>query len=172
MCVLCVAVAADKATRPADITARDITLGRANFLASAKYSAIATGGTGGLACSNPVQWAKSGFQATMMSKYLLVLLLIASPAVAQVKLTPKTSAAHPDPCAPIGRTADGKLVYSMKCENLPVPPPSPQAELREGAAARRRAGARDAAEWRFRLVLRPQVTGRAPCAKPDGVLFA
>ncbi|MGY3367970.1 hypothetical protein ACVWZL_005095 [Bradyrhizobium sp. GM2.4] len=131
MCVLCVAVAAEMATRPADITARDITLGRANFLASAKYSAIATGGTGGLACSNPVQWAKSGFQATMMSKYLLVLLLIASPAVAQVKLTPKTSAAHPDPCAPIGRTADGKLVYSMKCENLPVPPPSPQAELRE-----------------------------------------
>ncbi|MDH2398552.1 hypothetical protein QCM77_00900 [Bradyrhizobium sp. SSUT18] len=67
----------------------------------------------------------------MMSKYLLILLLIASPAVAQVKLTPKTSAVHPDPCAPIGRTADGKLVYSMKCENLPAPPPPPQAELRE-----------------------------------------
>jgi hypothetical protein len=67
-----------------------------------------------------------------MSKYLLVLLLIASPAAAQVKLTPKTSAAHPDPCAPIGRTADGKLVYSMKCENLPAPPlPPPQAELKE-----------------------------------------
>jgi hypothetical protein len=66
-----------------------------------------------------------------MSKYLLILLLIAAPAAAQVKLTPKTSAAHPDPCAPIGRTADGKLVYSMKCENLPVPPPPPQAELRE-----------------------------------------
>ena len=67
-----------------------------------------------------------------MSKYLLVLLLIASPAAAQVKLTPKTSAAHPDPCAPIGRTADGKLVYSMKCENLPAPPrPPSQAELKE-----------------------------------------
>ncbi|MET4231092.1 hypothetical protein AB7Z32_12700 [Bradyrhizobium sp. 482_C4_N1_1] len=67
-----------------------------------------------------------------MSKYLLVLLLIASPAAAQVKLAPKTSAAHPDPCAPIGRTADGKLVYSMKCENLPAPPPPPpQAELKE-----------------------------------------
>jgi hypothetical protein len=70
-----------------------------------------------------------------MSKYLLVLLLIASPAVAQVKLTPKTSAARPDPCAPIGRTADGKLVYSMKCENLPAPPPPPpQAELKEAPA--------------------------------------
>ena len=67
----------------------------------------------------------------MMSRYLLVLLLFASPAVAQVKLTPKTSVAHPDPCAPIGRTADGKLVYSMKCENLPAPPPPPQAELKE-----------------------------------------
>lgn len=67
-----------------------------------------------------------------MSKYLLVLLLIVSPAAAQVKLTPKASAAHPDPCAPIGRTADGKLVYSMKCENLPAPPaPPPQAELKE-----------------------------------------
>lgn len=71
-----------------------------------------------------------------MSKYLLVLLLIASPAAAQVKLTPKATAAHPDPCAPIGRTADGKLVYSMKCENLPAPPsPPPQAELKEAPAA-------------------------------------
>ncbi|SDJ60074.1 hypothetical protein SAMN05216338_10561 [Bradyrhizobium sp. Rc2d] len=67
----------------------------------------------------------------MMSRYLLVLLLIASPAAAQVKMTPKTTAAHPDPCAPIGRTADGKLVYSMKCETLPAPPPPPQAELKE-----------------------------------------
>jgi hypothetical protein len=64
-----------------------------------------------------------------MSRYLLVLLLMASPAMAQVKLAPKTPAATSDPCAPIGRTADGKLVYSMKCENLPAPPP--QAELKE-----------------------------------------
>lgn len=69
-----------------------------------------------------------------MSKYLLVLLLIASPAVAQVKPAPKISAAHSDPCAPIGRTADGKLVYSMKCENLPAPPVPPQAELKEAPA--------------------------------------
>ena len=67
-----------------------------------------------------------------MSKYLLVLLLIAAPAAAQVKPTPRSSAAHLDFCAPIGRTADGKLVYSMKCENLPAPPPPPpQAELKE-----------------------------------------
>lgn len=66
-----------------------------------------------------------------MSRYLLVLLLTASPAAAQVKMTPKAPAGHPDPCAPIGRTADGKLVYSMKCESLPAPPPPPQAELKE-----------------------------------------
>ncbi|MBR0689047.1 hypothetical protein JQ594_24200 [Bradyrhizobium manausense] len=71
-----------------------------------------------------------------MSKYLLVLLLMVSPAAAQVKPAARTSAAHPDPCAPIGRTADGKLVYSMKCESLPAPPlPPPQAELKEAPAA-------------------------------------
>lgn len=66
-----------------------------------------------------------------MSRYLLVLLLMASPAAAQVKMTPKTVAGHQDPCAPIGRTADGKLVYAMTCEHLPAPPPPPQAELKQ-----------------------------------------
>jgi hypothetical protein len=65
-----------------------------------------------------------------MKKLVLVTLLISSPAFAQTKLTPKNTTARVDNCAPIGRTADGKLVYSMKCENLPVPPaPPPQAEL-------------------------------------------
>lgn len=64
-----------------------------------------------------------------MWRYLLILLLLASPAAAQVKMRPKTAAGHQDPCAPIGRTADGKLVYSMTCETLPSPPP--QAELKE-----------------------------------------
>jgi hypothetical protein len=64
-----------------------------------------------------------------MKKFLLVLLLIASPAWAQTKLTPKgTTARVVDNCAPIGRTAKGELVYSMKCDNLPAPPPPPQAE--------------------------------------------
>jgi hypothetical protein len=76
------------------------------------------------------------FQATPMWRYLLALLVVASPAAAQVKPTPKTAtAARPDPCAPIGRTADGKLVYSMKCEILPASPPPPaQAELKEAPA--------------------------------------
>jgi hypothetical protein len=55
--------------------------------------------------------------------------LISTPAWAQTKLVPKTATARVDNCAPIGRTEDGKLVYSMKCDNLPAPPsPPPQAE--------------------------------------------
>ncbi|MGV7218099.1 hypothetical protein [Bradyrhizobium sp. UFLA05-112] len=70
-----------------------------------------------------------------MWKYLLVLALVASPTAAQMKQPPKAATAvRPDPCAPVGRTADGKLVYSMKCENLPAPSsPPPQAELKEVA---------------------------------------
>jgi hypothetical protein len=65
-----------------------------------------------------------------MKKLVFAILLIASPAWAQTKLLPKNVTARADPCAPIGRTADGKLVYSMKCENLPAPPPPPpQAEI-------------------------------------------
>lgn len=70
-----------------------------------------------------------------MKKFVLVILLVSSPAWAQTKLTPKNTTARVDNCAPIGRTADGKLVYSMKCDNLPVPPsPPPQAEVREAPA--------------------------------------
>jgi len=69
-----------------------------------------------------------------MKKLILVMLLLSSPALSQTRLGPKAPA-RVDNCAPIGRTADGKLVYSMKCENLPVPPaPSPQAEARETPA--------------------------------------
>jgi hypothetical protein len=70
-----------------------------------------------------------------MKKLVLVVLLVSSPALAQTKLTPRATTARVDNCAPIGRTADGKLVYSMKCDNLPAPPsPPPQAELREAPA--------------------------------------
>ena len=86
-----------------------------------------------------------------MKKLLLVLVLISSPAWGQTKLTPKSTTARADPCAPIGRTADGKLVYSMKCENLPGPPAPPaEAEVAPAAAA----GAGGAAQRHFRLVLR------------------
>ena len=67
-----------------------------------------------------------------MKKLVFAVLLISSPALAQTKLLPKSVTARVDNCAPIGRTEDGKLVYSMKCENLPVPPP--QAQIREAPA--------------------------------------
>jgi hypothetical protein len=75
-----------------------------------------------------------------MKKILLLILLMASPAWAQTQLTPKAAtpkgtARVVDNCAPIGRTAKGELVYSMKCDNLPAPPaPPPQAEVREAPA--------------------------------------
>jgi hypothetical protein len=78
----------------------------------------------------------------MKKKQLLALALVSLPATsmmslpawAQTRLTPKGVTARTDNCAPIGRTANGQLVYSMKCENLPAPPsPPPQAELRETA---------------------------------------
>ena len=75
-----------------------------------------------------------------MKKILLVVLLAASPAWAQTALTPKsaskgTAARAVDTCAPIGKTAKGELVYSIKCDNLPVSLPPPQAEVREAPAA-------------------------------------
>ena len=69
-------------------------------------------------------------QEKPMKKLVFAILLIASPAWAQTKLAPKGVTARADNCAPIGRTADGQLVYSMKCDNLPAPPPPPpQAEV-------------------------------------------
>ena len=74
-------------------------------------------------------------ERTPMKKLVFAILMIASPAWAQtnqVKPAPRAVTARADVCAPIGRTADGKLVYSMKCDNLPVPvapAPPPQAEV-------------------------------------------
>jgi hypothetical protein len=64
-----------------------------------------------------------------MKKLIFIILLVASPAWAQVKLVPKNVATRADPCAPIGQTADRKLVYSLKCDNLPAAPPPPVAEV-------------------------------------------
>ena len=86
-----------------------------------------------------------------MKKFMLILLLVVSPAWAQTQLTPKGATTRAvDYCAPIGRTAKGELVYSMKCDNLPAPPaPPPQAEVKEAGPA----GAGSAEERHFRLVL-------------------
>jgi hypothetical protein len=84
-------------------------------------------------------------RAKPMKKLILAVLLLASPVLAsqvlvspvwaQTKLTPKNVTARVDNCAPIGRTAKGELVYSMKCDNIPAPPaPPPQAEAQEPSA--------------------------------------
>lgn len=57
---------------------------------------------------------------------LILLAILTSSAWAQSK----SAAKRGDPCAPIGKTADGKLVYSMSCDAMPVPivPPRPAAD--------------------------------------------
>ena len=60
-----------------------------------------------------------------MRKLAILFLLMASPAWAQSK---PVGGRRADPCAPIGQTADGKLVYSMLCKNLPAPPSAPRAD--------------------------------------------
>jgi hypothetical protein len=70
-----------------------------------------------------------------MKNLVLLFLVMSSPAWAQTRLVPKSVTARADNCAPIGRTEDGKLVYSMKCEHIPTPPsPPPQAEVKEAPA--------------------------------------
>lgn len=71
-----------------------------------------------------------------MKKLLLLLLVTSPPAWAQAQLVPapksqKSTVTRVDPCAPIGKTARGELVYSLKCDSLPAPPPPPQAEVKE-----------------------------------------
>ena len=73
-----------------------------------------------------------------MKKAVLLMLVMVQPAWAQTRPVPK---GQPNPradvCAPIGRTEDGKLVYAMKCETLPVrpaPAAAPQAEVKEAPA--------------------------------------
>ena len=72
-----------------------------------------------------------------MTKPILAVLavtpLLFQPVLAQTKLTPKAAVSHPDNCAPIGRTANGELVYSMKCDNIPAPAAPPQARIEETA---------------------------------------
>ena len=68
-----------------------------------------------------------------MKKLLLALVLAVSPAWGQTKPAPKGATGRVDICAPIGKTAKGELVYSIKCDNLPAP--SPQAETKEAPAA-------------------------------------
>lgn len=63
-----------------------------------------------------------------MRTAILALALILFPVAVSAQHKPLVKRAA-DPCAPIGKTADGKLVYSLKCDAIPVPvvtaPPPP-----------------------------------------------
>ena len=61
-------------------------------------------------------------QKPIVTMVLATSVLMSVPASAQTKLTPKTQGSRADNCAPIGRTANGELVYSMKCDTIPAPP--------------------------------------------------
>jgi hypothetical protein len=70
-----------------------------------------------------VLWGNS-MKKLPLTLLLLTCFAMVGAASAQTKLTPRaTTAARVDNCAPIGRTANGELVYSMKCDNIPAPPP-------------------------------------------------
>ncbi|BAM91787.1 hypothetical protein S58_58100 [Bradyrhizobium oligotrophicum S58] len=56
-------------------------------------------------------------------------------AMAQTAPAPKGNTKRADACAPIGRTEDGKLVYSMKCESIPKPVAPPQAAAQPAQSA-------------------------------------
>lgn len=73
----------------------------------------------------------------MKTFVVMVLVLLASPAAAQnnPNRRPANAAARVDPCAPIGRTADGRFVYGMACENLPTPVAPPRAQNNAPASA-------------------------------------
>jgi hypothetical protein len=79
--------------------------------------------------SGSIESGGAFFEKKPMKKLAIAILLFSSPAWAQTKLPPKSvtksMTTRADPCAPIGRMADGKAVYSLKCDNLPEPPPPP-----------------------------------------------
>ena len=90
------------------------------------------------------------FTTLLLASQILASQILVSSVWAQTKLTPKNVTARVDNCAPIGRTANGELVYSMKCDNIPAPPaPPPQAEAKEPPAPRTGGATKRA----FRLVL-------------------
>ena len=68
-----------------------------------------------------------------MLRIAFALVLLSLPAMAQTK--PRAARAPVDKCAPIGQLADGTLVYSLQCDNLPVvaqPQKAPESEIQRG----------------------------------------
>ncbi len=64
---------------------------------------------------------------------ILFLLLLAGPAPVWAQAKPLKGSAR-DACAPIGKTADGQLVYGLACNAMPAPPPRAAIEAAPAAA--------------------------------------
>jgi hypothetical protein len=79
---------------------------------AAKYSAAAGLNLARLHFADPVQWRPNGadvFRVKSMKKLVVAILLIASPAWAQVKLLPKSATGRVDNCAPIEKVRASQL---------------------------------------------------------------
>lgn len=98
---------------------------------------------------------------------LIFLSILTPPAWAQGK----SAAQRGDPCAPIGKTSDGRFVYSLACEAIPTPmpvaprpaaeappPPPPPVEEDKGGLFRNP----------FPSLIRPTNTERQPGVGPSG----
>nr|WP_083794836.1 hypothetical protein [Bradyrhizobium sp. ORS 278] len=78
-----------------------------------------------------------------MKRLSLIIVVAAQSALMQVAMAQTSPAPKPgaikrgDACVPIGRTEDGKLVYSMTCESIPKPvaPVAPQAAAQPAPSA-------------------------------------
>jgi hypothetical protein len=66
---------------------------------------------------------------------ILVAAQVALTQAAMAQAAPRGAAKRADACAPIGRTEDGQLVYSMKCESIPKPVAPPQAAAQPAQSA-------------------------------------
>jgi hypothetical protein len=68
---------------------------------------------------------------------VIVVTAVCMPVVCSAPAPAQVAPSRPaDACQPIGRTEDGKLVYSLKCTTLPAPPkPSPAAGAEPSAPA-------------------------------------
>lgn len=54
---------------------------------------------------------------------------------ASLTALPALAQSAPDPCKPIGKTEDGRLVYSLRCNAIPAPPKPAAASAETGAPA-------------------------------------
>ena len=102
-----------------------------------------------------------------LSISLLLLAALSQPALAQNKPPAK----RPDVCAPIGKTEDNKLVYSLQCDTMPTPvvaakPPGSAAPVEAAPAEEKDEGG--LFRNPFPSLIKPTNTQRMPGVGPSG----